>query len=139
MHVKFTSHCPFKMNTTESLNFVMFVHKILKFSGYNFSTYKISKKGKLIRETSFFDVIRFVMSVILTIYFTLFFDYSVKMDEEVNSKMISRVIDKLIFAGLTGNIPMRISSFCMQRWFYSVMVDFLNLHKMVFKNLMDSI
>lgn len=116
---------------TAVLDFVQFVYKIMKLSGFHFTTYAVTKKGYLVKRITLIDLAHFTISISFTFFLVFFFDYSIGMQQFINSNVMGKIIDSSIYFGIFSNFPLRISTFIMQNWVLNIFNDILKIGKLV--------
>lgn len=102
---------------------VNFISKVLKFTGFLFSTHKFNKSGNILYKVKLVDIILFIVSSTISLSIGLFVRYGVDLNKVLDSIVIKILINKFANISFTWNFPMKVSYFFMAEKFYSIFND----------------
>lgn len=89
-------------------NFLNFLTKAYKISGFDFRTYSIEKKGNVAKASSKFSIICFVIFFVIYSTFAIFVDFTADVRVLINSDLIHEIINVYSRNSLRIYIPIKI-------------------------------
>lgn len=100
------------MSAEDFTEFCKYFYTRLRFSGYQFYTWKIAKNGQVSSKFKPVDFIIFIISAGLTFNFTFFFGFKTDFTSMLNSGLMQQIVDYNTQCFLVTVMLLKIFSFC---------------------------